>query len=214
VSTTRELIDEMTRDLGAAPRRMVERRLAIGGGAGLLVSFAAMVVWLGVRPDLQEAIGTVWFWLKFAYTFLLGCCLAGAVMQLSRPGSPATRPVVWALLVFATIASLAMAQLAWTDSASSISLVVGNSASKCPWIIIFLSLPILGGLVWAVQGLAPTRLAATGFAIGLMSGAVAAFIYSFHCDETAVPFLAIWYTLGIVAAGLIGAVVGSSALRW
>ena len=212
--TTRELIDEISKDVGAAPRRLVERRLAIGGGAGLLVSFAAMLVWLGIRPDIHDAIGTGWFWLKFAYTLLLGCCMSAAVIQLSRPGSPAKRPALWALLVVASIAALALMQLAWTDSASMRALVVGKSASKCPGIIIILSLPLLGGLVWAVRGLAPTRLATAGFAIGLLSGAVAAFIYSFHCDEVAIPFLAIWYTLGIVAAGLIGAVVGRPALRW
>jgi hypothetical protein len=208
------LIDEITRNVGAAPHRLVERRLAFGSGAGLLVSFAVMVAWLGVRPDLHEAIGTGWFWLKFAYTALLGCCLVGAVMQLSRPGSPATRPALRALLVVAAIAGLALAQLAWTDDASSRALVVGSSASKCPPIIVVLSLPMLGGLMWAVRGLAPTRLAPAGFAAGLLSGAAAAFIYSFHCNETAIPFLAIWYTSGILAAGLIGAVVGRSALRW
>jgi len=39
-------------------------------------------------------------------------------------------------------------------------------------------------------------------------------IYSFHCDETAIPFLAVWYTLGIAAVGALGAVTGRSLLRW
>ncbi|WP_376772196.1 NrsF family protein [Phyllobacterium trifolii] len=35
-----------------------------------------------------------------------------------------------------------------------------------------------------------------------------------HCDERAMPFVAIWYTLGVVIRGLAGAFMGRLILRW
>ncbi len=62
--------------------------------------------------------------------------------------------------------------------------------------------------------LAPTRPALAGAAAGLAAGALGAFIYAFHCDESAAAFVALWYTFGIVSVGAIGAVAGRVLLRW
>jgi hypothetical protein len=53
-----------------------------------------------------------------------------------------------------------------------------------------------------------------GLAGGLAAGGLAAFVYAFSCDESAMPFVALWYTLPVLASGLIGAMVGRFALRW
>jgi cytochrome oxidase assembly protein ShyY1 len=37
---------------------------------------------------------------------------------------------------------------------------------------------------------------------------------SFHCPEAGLPFLAIWYSLGIAAAATVGALLGKTLLRW
>jgi hypothetical protein len=42
----------------------------------------------------------------------------------------------------------------------------------------------------------------------------AALGYSFACPETSLTFVAIWYTAGIVLAGLVGRVLGPVVLRW
>jgi hypothetical protein len=93
-------------------------------------------------------------------------------------------------------------------------LMMGSSANVCPWRIIVLSLPILVGALWGMRGLAPVHLVRAGLAAGVLAGAAGAFVYAFHCDESAAPFVAIFYTLGIAAAGVIGAVLGRFALRW
>jgi hypothetical protein len=49
----------------------------------------------------------------------------------------------------------------------------------------------------------------------MMTGAVAATAYGLlHCPEATVAFVATWYTLGVAAAGAIGASIGRFALRW
>jgi hypothetical protein len=84
----------------------------------------------------------------------------------------------------------------------------------CPWRILAIGLPVLAGAVWAVRGLAPTRLAAAGLAAGACAGGLGAEIYAVACDETSAPFLAVWYTLGMAIVAALGAVAGSRLLRW
>jgi len=91
---------------------------------------------------------------------------------------------------------------------------MGQSARVCPWRILFFALPPLAGLVWAMRGLAPTRLRQAGAAIGLAAGGAGAFIYALACTESTAPFLAIWYTLGMAACAALGWALGPLVLRW
>ena len=84
----------------------------------------------------------------------------------------------------------------------------------CPWRILAVGLPLLAGAVWALRGLAPTRLVMAGLVAGGCAGGLGAAIYGFACDETSAVFLAIWYTLGIVLVAGVGALSGSRLLRW
>ena len=60
-----------------------------------------------------------------------------------------------------------------------------------------------------------STLGAGGGFTGVMTGAVAATAYGLlHCPEATVAFVATWYTLGVAAAGVLGAIVGRFALRW
>ncbi|HTE14824.1 MAG TPA: DUF1109 domain-containing protein, partial [Burkholderiales bacterium] len=94
------------------------------------------------------------------------------------------------------------------------ALVFGASWNVCPIYIASLSVPAFIAVLWAMKGLAPTRLAVAGAAAGLLSGALGALIYAFHCPEMAAPFLGIWYLLGMLIPATAGAVLGPLLLRW
>jgi hypothetical protein len=81
-------------------------------------------------------------------------------------------------------------------------------------VVLLLSLPILGGLLWALRRLAPTRLALAGGTAGLAAGAWAACLYCLHCPETSAVFVLTWYSLGIALATGLGALLGPRLLRW
>jgi hypothetical protein len=98
--------------------------------------------------------------------------------------------------------------------ADAAALIMGRSANVCPFLIVMLSLPVYGGLLLALRRLAPTRLGLAGAAAGLAAGGWAAVIYCFHCPESTAPFIVIWYSLGIVLAATLGALIGRYALRW
>jgi hypothetical protein len=92
--------------------------------------------------------------------------------------------------------------------------MMGASSNVCPWRIALLSLPLFAGAFWSLSKLAPTRPIVAGTMAGLLAGAFGAWIYAFHCDESAAPFVVIWYTLGIAAVGALGGALGRFVLRW
>jgi hypothetical protein len=68
--------------------------------------------------------------------------------------------------------------------------------------------------MWALKGLAPTRLRLAGAAAGWLSGALAALVYCLHCPEIEAPFVGIWYLLGMSIPTLAGGLLGPRLLRW
>jgi hypothetical protein len=77
-----------------------------------------------------------------------------------------------------------------------------------------LSLPTFVGAMWAMKGLAPTRLVLAGASAGLLAGAVGTLVYALHCPEMDAPFLATWYLLGMLIPTATGALIGPRMLRW
>ena len=68
-------------------------------------------------------------------------------------------------------------------------LILGNTWKACPFNIAFISLPLFAATLWALKGLAPTRLALAGASAGLLAGALSSLVYALHCPESAAPFL-------------------------
>ena len=211
---TDDLIDRLASGLEATPPWWVTRRILIGLGCGAFGSALTMVLWLGVRPDLADAAGTMMFWIKFAYTLACAAVLAAALIRVARPGG-SMGSLAWALAApFALVALMAVVRLAKADSVIRHGMLMGDSADVCPWRIAVLSIPILAGAVWALRGLAPTRLVLSGFVAGGCAGAMGAWIYAFHCNESAAAFVALWYTAGMAFVALLGALAGRRLLRW
>jgi len=49
---------------------------------------------------------------------------------------------------------------------------------------------------------------------GAAAGAISAIIYAFICTEDSPAFYGLWYTVGILFAGAIGAAAGKLFLKW
>ncbi len=210
--------DALIRNLSDRPEPVapgaVARRVVLGLGFGAAVAVALMLAWLGPRRDLMPAMATSMFWMKFAYTALTGLLLAAALIRLSRPAARVGPITVAIAAPLAVLVAMACMRLAQAPPEARRLLLMGDSASVCPWRIVIIGLPVLAGAVWAVRGLAPTRLALAGAVAGGCAGAIGAAIYGFHCNETAAPFVAIWYTLGMAAVAALGGLAGSRVLRW
>ena len=192
----------------------VARRLAIGLGFGLGLSVLLVGLVLGYRPDMQSATLTLMFWIKLAYVSGIGAIALWAVERLVRPGVPTGNLLLWLLVPTMAVACLAVVQLIHGPAEAREHLIMGFSAAAAPWRIVAAALPLLLGLAWAVRGLAPTRLVFCGAMVGLAAGGFGAASYAMHCQEATAPFLFVWYSLGVIACGLVGALLGPRVLRW
>ncbi len=211
---TDEFLEKLVRDLRPVGRAPVWRRLVIGLLAGCAVALAGVVVLLGLRPDFWLAIHSAMFWVRLAYTLTFAGLGLWCIEKLARPAGDASRRLPWLLAPFAAIGILAALQMYFAPAPMRGRMVMGEPDSVCPWCILLSSLPVFAGLVWAMRGLAPTRPRLAGAVAGITAGAAGASLYALHSPESTAPFIAIWYTLGILLVGAMGAVLGPRILRW
>ena len=211
---TDDLIAALSTELEPARPRAVASRLALGLAIGAVVSAAVMMLWLGVRADLMHAMMTGPFWMKFAYAASVAALGFGLIDRLARPDGEGG---VFGPLILAPLGAmiaLAIYQLVEAPDDRRMAMMMGGSSEVCAFNIVILSIPVFAGLFWSLRALAPTRLTLAGGVAGTLAGAAGTFIYAFHCTESAAPFVAIWYTLGIAAVSFLGAIFGRVLLRW
>ena len=212
--TTEQLIATLSRDVPRVSRHAVARRIVLGIAAGGIVTMIVVTAVLGVRPDLMVAMHGVSFWMKWTYTTSLGVGAVYAIARLARPTPMALRGL-WLLAVpTLVLAGIGVGELAHTPSSNWLAMWLGGSWMVCPWLVLSLAAPIFAGLLWSFRTLAPTRMRAAGAVAGLGAGAWAATIYCLHCPEVSAIFVLTWYSLGILLAAGVGALVGPRLLRW
>jgi hypothetical protein len=210
---TDDLIDALARDAG--PSRSPPRRLALVAGLGALAALMLVLTWLHTRHDLMQAMRGGMFWMKAMYTALLGAAGYLAVERLARPGGSGRRGWTLGLAVLAICVALGAWQaIVSPDIQAALRMLRGHSWRSCTPRILILSLPMLAVGLWALRGMAPTRPALAGLAMGLFSGGVAGTIYGLHCPEHTFTFVALWYSLGVLLTASLGALIGRWALRW
>jgi hypothetical protein len=211
---TDELIALLAHDATPVKRCMLPARLLLFSLIGAFIAAVILVPWLGIRPDLADAMGGTTFWMKAIYTFGLGVGGFALVERLSRPGVKGGFGWLLAAACVAAIVAIAVSELMSMPPEDMPDAIMGSSWYSCPLCIIVLSIPGLAAILWTMRRFAPTRPTLAGAAAGLLAGGLAATVYGLHCDETAAPFVAIWYSLGVVVSALLGAMVGPRALRW
>ncbi len=210
---TADFIELLARDVRSTPAGVVSRRLLTALIAGGLVTFAIVALGLHCQP-LLAAAQQPWFWMKTAYTGLLTVAGAVTLRRLSVPGARlGAAPILAALVIIAMLAAAA-GQILSVAPGARLALWLGHTWKVCSPLILLLAVPIYGCLAVAIRRLAPTRPALAGAAAGFAAGALAATLYGLHCPEQAAAFVATWYSLGIAAATVLGAVSGSRLLRW
>ena len=200
----------------AAPVRpaTAASRLAPAALVGALVAAGVLALCLGFQP-LTGAAHASWFWMKAGYS--LAAALAGLLLlvRLARPGArPGWAGVAIGVAAFALIWMMAMHGAMRAGADRQAALWLGSSWRMCPWRILALAAPIYLAVVLVLRRLAPTRLVLAGATAGLLAGGLAAAVYGLYCQESAAQFVAVWYSLGIAASALVGAMLGPRLLRW
>ncbi|EKS30926.1 NrsF family protein [Afipia felis] len=210
---TDNLIDRLTADLKPIAPQAMHALFLRHAGVGITVAAAITLLLLGPRHDLALATTTLAFWCKLGYAVSLIAILVRALPALSRP---LQAQLPWPAIALPVLGLAGIAALQWsiTTPDQREMLAWGTTALVCPWLIVLISLPLLASLLATMRKLAPANPSLAGLAAGLTSGATAVFIYSFHCPEPGVLFIVLWYTLGVLGAGLLGMISGRLWLRW
>ena len=211
---THDLVTLLATGAGAVEPGASSRRYTTALGWGAFGATLLMAVLLGVRPDIGAAARLPMFWIKLVFPACVAVASLVAASRLSRPGAQLGRvsvalvaPVlaVWLLTAYVLLAA---------PPPERAELVMGRTWEYCLFSVPMLSVPVLVATLWAMQGLAPTRLALAGAAAGLFAGAIGALVYALHCTEMEAPFLGVWYVAGMLIPTAAGALLGPIVLRW
>ncbi|MDZ7927735.1 MAG: NrsF family protein [Agrobacterium sp.] len=211
---TEDIIEQLASGLKPVPALAMERRLGLAALPALGVSLLLMLAILGLRADMHEALTELGFWIKSTYNALLALTAFFAVSRLARPDGTSGGLFVWLAVIFVAMAAIALVQLGFAFPDNYRALVLGSSALHCPVLIVTFALPVFLTNFAVLKRAAPADPALAGFVAGIAAGAAGAWVYSWFCTENGMAFVLIWYSLGILMTGLIGAFAGSRFLRW
>ena len=211
---TGELVTLLATGAGVVESDATARRYATALGWGAFGATLLMAILIGVRPDIDAAARLPMFWIKLAFPASVAVGSLFAASRLSRPGArlgwvsgALVAPVLamWLLTAYVLLGA---------PPEERADLVMGFTWQYCLFYIPTLSVPVLVATLWAMKGLAPTRLTLAGAAAGLLAGAIGALIYALHCHEMEAPFLGVWYVAGMLIPTAAGALLGPIVLRW
>lgn len=212
---TDELVTMLAKSAIPVESNATTRRFMSSLGWGAFGTTLVMAIALGVRPDIVEAASLPMFWIKLALPLSIVIGMYHAATRLARPGVPiGHKPGATLGAMLAAVWLLAIAALFYAAPDDRNNLIFGNTWLFCLSSIPLLSIPVFLAAIWAMKGLAPTRLSLAGGVVGLLAGGTSAAVYALHCPEMGAPFLAIWYVLGMSIPAIAGAIIGPLLLRW
>lgn len=211
---TNDLIDRLAAETRPIPEYRAAGRALLCAGLALVASATVVWVTFGPRPDLVSVIDEPAFLLRQAYTLGISGFAGWLMLRLGQPGAPVKAPTIG----LGGVALLAVGLVAWEqaglDGGTRLGALLGQSWTQCSLRVGVTSLVAAPFIFFAARRLAPARPALAGFTAGILAGALAASAYGLYCAEITVTFVATWYSLGILASGLVGGVLGRWILRW
>lgn len=207
-----ERIDALVADYPHVQRPDLTRKGLAFNALALVSSLILFVTFWGLRTDLSLFLGSKAFALKVL--FALGWLVVAVrlLLVIGRPG--ASWSWRWWLLPVLAYGVLVSFSLTGTAQGSAVTGLLGRYPSACVISIPLLGLPFLGAALTWLRLQAPINLTFSGFVAGVFAGSVGAGLYLLHCTDDSGLFVAVWYSLGLLLSGAIGALMGNRFLRW
>jgi hypothetical protein len=209
---TNDLISLLAEDAPVPLRFGPRMMLALAVGAGF--SAALLVVTVGIRHNMADAIETARVLFKVVVTLVLAVAATALVFRIGRPGMPLKVRSLSLAIPLVLLAGGVIAELVVSSPVSWGARMIGRHASFCLFFIPVLSLAPLVGFMLVLRSGAPENPGIAGAVAGLAAGGIAAAIYAWHCPDDSPFFVATWYTTAIGVVTLAGYLVGGRVLRW
>jgi hypothetical protein len=211
---TDDLIDLLSTNVEPVARRQVGRIVGAAIAAAALALLAVIVFVFGIRADLTREDVLNGVMLKLGFMLVIIGFASVYLVRVARPGGERRTPLAFAIVPFAAIVLLAMANLALAPRSYWETMV-----ARQDWVECVLSIPIIAVLpfaivIWAVRKMAPTDLVRTGALAGLVAGSLSVAGFALHCADDALPLVVLWYGATIGLCTFAGAMLGPRLLRW
>lgn len=210
---TQQLIGELASDIRtrAASSPRLGPRLASATALASMVSLAAILLLLSRSPHFAHGpTATVMF------TVLAGATLAvGAFWAMLNLSYPEGRiGALWLILPVAVLVAGLGLEIARTSASSWSARLWGSNPLACFLSVTALSLPILAATLATLRNGASTHPRLTGAVAGLLSGGITITLYTLHCPEDSLLFVASWHVLAVATVAGCGALAAERYLRW
>lgn len=209
---THDLIELLGKQAAPPPRYPAFERFVLAMACGTAMAAMGAILSLGLIPVAMFQNPAPWIKLTYGGVLVLACGLLAA--RLGRPAVPFKHHASLLAGLMVIMLGLGAYSVFNTPTGIRLTAIAGHSWFICPVAILGLSIPSLLSSFWAMKGLAPTQLRLTGFVCGLFAGAAGSIGYALACTETSTAFIAIWYSLGVLAVGGFGALLGPHVMRW
>ena len=210
---TNDLINELANDASQhAPKRAMPWQWVIAGS--ILTGAILMFSVFDIRPDLAAAATTYGFLLKPVVAILIAVPALKLIVEVADPTG---RPMRYAGLLAIGLVVLAIGvalEMMLIPQQRWAARRMGYNAAACAASVFVLAMPILAIMIFAIRQRATVKPVLAGSLAGLFAGAVSTFLYAAHCPDDSPFFLAVWYSLAVLAVMGVGAIVGRVFLRW
>lgn len=206
-------IEDLVADLQPVRRQSARVGFLLIAG-GMVVALLATGFGFGFRPDVLALRPAEIVLLRSGALLLVGLASAVAVIASARPGVGSRREGWRWALAAAALFPLTSLALTLSGQAFPTWILTSRSAAYCVGISLAAALVIGAPLVlWLRRG-AVTERTRAGWLTGLTAGALGVFVYSLACPSTTIHYAAVWYTLTVAAAALLGRLIVPRLLRW
>jgi hypothetical protein len=206
---TDQLITLLAADAGSRPAHPGARAILWLPGAVALMA-AVFLGTFGPRAGLFETAILQATALKVGFGLLLVLAAGHAALRLVRPGADPMRHVPWLAGALVLVLAAMLIDRSWT----ALPAPRVTSIARCMLFIPLMALLPLAGWFYALRAGATTSPRLSGALAGLASGGLAILAYALNCTEDSPLFIGLWYSLGAIVAGCIGAWAGPRLLRW
>jgi hypothetical protein len=213
--TTEELIRRLASDLpaNASPGVLppLAARLLTYTGVAALATLLVILSAMSRSPHFAHGVGAT-----IAFTVAAATVLAAGAFRMSVILSrPEARPrQMWIIVPIVVMAAGIVAELDRVPRDDWATRLFGQDPLACFVCVWLLSMPILLAALFALRHGAPSQPRRAGAMAGLFAGAVAAALYTLHCPEDSLLFVAAWHVPAIALVAVVGAAIAGRMLRW
>jgi len=192
----------------------IRQRFFAALAVGLLGALVLYALFVGPRPDIDVALSTIRFNLKFVDALALALPALLLLLRLVRPDAQLGALALWLFAPLVLLAAAVAVELIVVPQHEWMARLIGQNMRYCTTMIPMMAAPILAALIFALRAGAPQHPGWTGALAGAASAGLASFLYASHCPDDSPLFVATWYPLATLICAAGGAWAGRRWLAW